>query len=158
MPWSSGGGNEWGLHRNWVSQERISAELRCPTIESEMRNVKVAIVKYGTIATSGLEFGPGSGSSVIDVGGGEILVGGTKLLAHLIGEALAALELMVGSNIRPSSERKDKQAGDPDTVPRKHQRPGSDLSWFFHCTPTAQKLLNGRKLSEDRCSHPNLNN
>lgn len=93
MPWSSGGGNEWGLHRNWVSQERISAELRCPTIESEMRNVKVAIVKYGTIATSGLEFGPGSGSSVIDVGGGEILVGGTKLLAHLIGEALAALDL-----------------------------------------------------------------
>jgi hypothetical protein len=93
MPWSSGGGNEWGLHRNWVSQERISAELRCPTIESEMRNVKVAIVKYGTIATSGLEFGPGSGSSVIDVGGGEILVGGTKLLAHLMGEALAALDL-----------------------------------------------------------------
>lgn len=76
-----------------MSQERISAELRCPTIESEMRNVKVAIVKYGTIATSGLEFGPGSGSSVIDVGGGEILVGGTKLLAHLIGEALAALDL-----------------------------------------------------------------
>jgi hypothetical protein len=93
MPWSSGGGNEWGLHRNWVSQERISAELRCPTIESEMRNVKVAIVKYGTIATSGLEFGPGSGSSVIDVGGGEIWVGGTKLLSHLIGEALAALDL-----------------------------------------------------------------
>ena len=30
---------------------------------------------------------------MIDVGGGEILVGGAKLLAHLIGEALAALDL-----------------------------------------------------------------
>ena len=60
---------------------------------SKARKVKVAIVKCGTIATSGLEFGPGSGSSVIDVGGGEILVGGSKLLAHLIGEALAALDL-----------------------------------------------------------------
>ena len=64
---------------------------------------------------------------------------------------------LVGSNIRPSSERKDKQAGDPDIVPRKHQRPGSNLTWFFICTPIAQKLPHGRKLSENRCSHPNLN-
>jgi len=52
---------------------------------------------------------PGSGYSVIDVGGGELLVGLSKALAHLIGEGLATLDLWCARTFgRPLSGRMNK--------------------------------------------------
>jgi hypothetical protein len=76
-----------------VSQERISAELKCPAIESGMRNVKVAIVKCDTISVSSVVFGP---ESLRRARVGELLMMEElviKAFAHIVGEELARLDL-----------------------------------------------------------------
>src|SRR4029077_9839232 len=76
-------------------------------------------------------------------GGWRDLSRGVKTLRPFDRRGTYGARPLVGSNIRPSSERKDKQAGDPDAVPWKHKRRRSDLTLFFIALPLDRNCRTG---------------